>query len=46
VKVDDNLEFSYLEKFSHSKNVDGLEKLEKLKLNPLSSQKYQVSSHS
>jgi hypothetical protein len=39
VKVDEKFEFSYLEKFSHSKNLDGIEKLEKSKLNPLSSQK-------
>ena len=35
-----------LRKFSHSKNLDGMEKLSKLKLNPLSSQKTQVGSHS
>ena len=40
------VEFSYLEKFSHSKNLDGMEKLEKSKLNPLSSRKTQVNSHS
>ena len=39
MKVDEKFEFSYLEKFSHSKNLDGMEKLEKSKLNPLSSQK-------
>ena len=31
-----------LTKVSHSKNLDGMEKLEKSKLNPLSSQKTQV----
>ena len=31
--------FFILRKFSHSKNLDGMEKLEKLKLNPLFSQK-------
>ena len=46
VKVDDKFDFSYLEKFSHSKNLDGMEKLEKSKLNLLSSKKSQVSSHS
>ena len=39
VKVDDKFEFSYLENFYHSKNLDGMEKLEESKLNPLSSQK-------
>ena len=46
VKVDEKFEFSYLEKFSHSKNLDRIKKLEKSKLNPLSSQKTQVSSSS
>ena len=46
VKVDEKFDFSYLEKFYHSKNLDGMEKLEKSKLNPLSSQKTQVGSHS
>jgi hypothetical protein len=46
VKEDDKFAFSYLENFSHSKKLDGMEKHEKLKLNPLSSQKTQVSSHS
>ena len=46
VKVDDKFDFSYLEKFSHLKNLDGMENLEKSKLNLLSSQKTQVSSHS
>ena len=46
VKVDEKFEFSYLEKFSHSKNLDGMENLEKLKLNPLFSRKSQVNSHS
>ena len=39
MKVDEKFEFLYLEKFSHSKNLDGMEKLEKSKLNPLSYQK-------
>ena len=39
VKMDEKFEFSYLEKFSHFKNMDGMEKLENSKLNPLSSQK-------
>ena len=39
VKVDEKFDFSYLEKFSHLKNLDGMEKLEKSNLNPLSSQK-------
>ena len=38
MKVDGKFEFSYLEKFYHSKNLDGMEKIEKLKLNPLSSE--------
>ena len=46
VKVDEKFKFSYLEKFSHLKNLDVMENLEKLKLNPLSSQKTQVNSHS
>lgn len=46
MKVDEKFEFSYLKKFFHSKNLDGMEKLEKSKLNPLSSQKTQVSSQS
>jgi hypothetical protein len=46
VKVDEKFEFSYLEKFSHSKNLDGMKKIEKLNLNPLSSRKSQVNSHS
>ena len=46
VKVDEKFKFSYLEKFSHSKNLDGMAKLEKLKLNPLFSRKTQVNSHS
>jgi hypothetical protein len=46
VKLDEKFEFKYLEKFSHSKNLDRMAKLEKSKLNPLSSQKTQVSSHS
>ena len=46
VKVDEKFEFSYLEKNFHSKNFDGMEKLEKLKLNPLFSRKTQVNSHS
>ena len=29
VQVDDKFKFSYLEKFSHSKNLDGMENLEK-----------------
>ena len=32
VKVDEKFKFSYLEKFSHSKNLAGMENLEKLKL--------------
>ena len=40
------VKFSYLEKFSHSKNMDGMENLEKIKLNPLFSRKSQVNSHS
>ena len=39
VKVDDKFKFSYLKKFSHAKNLDRMENLKKLKLNPLSSQK-------
>jgi hypothetical protein len=39
VKVDEEFKFSYLEKFSHSKSLDGMENLEKLKLNPLFSRK-------
>ena len=35
VKVDEKFKFAYLEKFSHLKNLDGMENLEKLKLNPL-----------
>jgi hypothetical protein len=46
VKVDDKFEFSYLEKLSDLKNLDGMEKLEKSKLNLPSSKKTQVSSHS
>ena len=46
VKMDEKFEFSYLEKFFHLKNLDKMEKIEKLKLNPLSSQKTQVGSHS
>ena len=46
VKVDEKFEFSHLEKFYHSKNLDGMANLEKLKLNPLFSQKSQVNSHS
>ena len=45
-KTSDKFEFSYLEKFSHLKNLDGMENLKKLKLNPLFSQKSQVNSHS
>ena len=51
-KTSEKFEFSYLENFSHSKNLDGTTNLEKLKLNPLFSQKSQVklsllgSSHS
>ena len=37
VKVDEKFEFSHLEKFYHSKNLDGMANLEKIKLNPLSS---------
>ena len=40
------VKFSYLEKFSHSKNLDGMENIEKLKLNLVFSRKYQVNSHS
>ena len=32
VEVDEKFEFSYVEKFCHSKNLDGMEKLEKSKL--------------
>ena len=39
VKVNENFDFPHLEKFSHLKNMDGMEKLENSKLNPLSSQK-------
>ena len=39
MKVDEKFDFSYLEKFSHSKNLDGMTKIEKSKLTPLSSQK-------
>ena len=39
VKVSEKFKFSKLEKFSHLKNSDGMEKLANLKLNPLSSQK-------
>ena len=46
VKMDEKFKFSYLEKFSHSKNLDGMENIEKLKLNPLFSRKSQVKSHS
>ena len=52
VKVDEKFKFWYLEKFSHSKNLDGMENLEKLKLNPLFYRKSHVklsllcSSHS
>ena len=46
MKMDDKFKFSYLEIFSHSKNLDGMENLEKLKLNPLFSRKSQVNSHS
>ena len=51
-KTSEKFEFSYLEKFSHSKKLDGMENLEKLMLNPIFSQKSQVklsllgSSHS
>ena len=37
MKVDEKFKFSYLENFSHSKNLDGMTNLEKLKINPLSS---------
>ena len=33
-KTSEKFEFSYSEKFSHLKNMDGMENLEKLKLNP------------
>jgi hypothetical protein len=46
VKVDDKFKFSYLEKFYHLKILDGMENLEKLKLNPLFSRKSHVNSHS
>jgi hypothetical protein len=46
VEVDENFRFSYLEFFSHSKNFDGMENIENLNQNPLSSQKSQVNSHS
>ena len=46
VKVSEKFKFSNLEKFSHLKNSDGMEKLANLKLNPLSSQKLNVCSHS
>jgi hypothetical protein len=46
VKKDEKFNFSYLEQFSHLKNLDGMENIEKLKLNPLFSRKSQVNSHS
>ena len=46
MKVDEKFNFSYLEIFSHSKNMDGMENLEKLKQKLLSSRKSQVNSHS
>ena len=45
-KTSEKFEFSYLENFSHYTNSDGMLNLEKLKLNPLFSQKSQVNSHS
>ena len=39
MKRNEKFEFSHLEKFSHLKNFEGMEKLANLKLNPLSSQK-------
>ena len=46
VKVDKKFKFSCIEKFSPSKNFDGMSNNEKLKLNPLFSRKSQVNSHS
>ena len=46
LETSEKFEFSYLEKFSHLKNLDGMDKLEISKLNPLSYRKTQVSSHS
>ena len=45
-KTNDKFDFSYWEMFSHYKNLYGMEKLEKVKLNPLSSKQSQVNSHS
>ena len=45
-KTSEKFEFSYLEKFSHSTNLDGMENLEKIKLNPLFSRKSQVNPDS
>ena len=45
-KTSEKFEFSFLETFSHSKNSDGMENIEKLKLNPLFSRKSEVNSHS
>ena len=39
VKMNEKFDFSHLEKNSDMKNLDGMEKLENPKLNPLSSQK-------
>ena len=39
VKMNEKFDFSHLEKFSHLKNSDGMEKLENSKLNLVSLQK-------
>ena len=46
VKVDEKFEFSYLEKFSHLKNLDGIEKNWKIKVKSSFLSKTQVGSHS
>ena len=46
VKVDEKFDISYLEKFCHSKNLDGMEKLEKFETKSSFLSKTQVSSHS
>ena len=45
-ETSEKFDFSYSEKFSQSKKLDGMASLEKLKLNRLFSQKSQVNSHS
>ena len=46
IKKSKNFEFSYSKKFLHLTNLEGMENIEKLKLNPLFSKKSQVNSHS